>query len=78
MTLFDRLTAASVGFIVISIGIILASPMNATNQPSDTPRTGQEMCDEVAHELNEQYIEGIVSRKRAQEIIDRCYRLYTK
>ena len=78
MTLSDRLTVASVGFMVISIGIILASPMTATKQPSDTPRTGKEMCDEVAHELNEQYVEGMVSRKRAQEIIDRCYRLYAK
>ena len=75
MTILDRLTVACVGFLAASVAIIAASSME---QPSDTPRTGTETCEEVAHELNEQYVEGMITRERAQQIIDRCYRLYTK
>ena len=78
MTILDRLTVACVGFLVASVAIIAAFPMEQTKQPSDTPRAGTEFCEEVAHELNEQYVEEMITRERAQQIIDRCYRLYTK
>ena len=78
MTVMDRLTVASVTFLAAALGIIAASPMPGSEQPSDTPRTGTEMCEEVAHELNQQYVKQMITRERAQEIIDRCYHLYTK
>jgi hypothetical protein len=78
MTMLDRLTWACVGFLGVAVAIIVLSPMKQDKQPSDTPRTGTEMCREVAHELNQQYAEEMITRERAQEIIDRCHRLYTK
>ena len=78
MTILDRLTVACVGFLAAAVTIIAVSPIEQTKQPSDTPRTGTELCEEVAHELNQQYVEQMITRERAQQIIDRCYRLYTK
>ena len=31
------------------------------------------LCEEVAHELNNQYVEGYISREAATRIIDRCF-----
>ena len=60
-------------------GVVLALTGNiAPKQPSDVPRLPTELCEEVAHELNEQYVEEMITRERAQQIIDRCYRLYVK
>ena len=77
MTILDRFTVACVAFLTASVAIIAVSSMGQSKQPSDTPRTGAELCEEVAHELNQQYVEEMISRERAQQIIDRCYRLYT-
>lgn len=45
------------------ISLILA--MAVTQTPS--------LCEEVAHELNNQYVEGYISREAATRIIDRCF-----
>ena len=47
-----------------------------SNNPREPERSGDEMCAEVAHELNEQYVEGMISREDAERIINRCYKLY--
>ena len=78
MTITDRLVVGSVTFLAAALSIIAASPMPGSKQPSDTPRTSAEMCEEVAHELNQQYVKQMITRERAQQIIDRCYHLYTK
>ena len=58
--------------------LLIATGKTMPNQPSDTPRTPTELCDEVAHELNQQYVESMVTRERANQIINRCYRIYVK
>lgn len=35
------------------------------------------LCEEVAHELNYAYIEGLISRDDAVRIIDRCFLMET-
>ena len=57
--------------------ILIATGHTTPSQPSDTPRTPTELCDEVAHELNNQYVEGLIDRDRAKSIIDRCYATFT-
>jgi hypothetical protein len=52
--------------------------MKQDKQPSDTPRTGTELCQEVAHELNQQYARQMVTRQEAQRIIKRCQLFYSK
>ena len=32
-----------------------------------------QMCEQVAHELNNQYVDGYISRDAAVSIIDRCF-----
>ena len=32
-----------------------------------------QMCEQVAHELNNQYVDGYISRDKAISIIDRCF-----
>ena len=32
-----------------------------------------QMCEQVAHELNNQYVDGYISRDKAITIIDRCF-----
>ena len=44
-------------------------------QPKEPDRI---MCDEVAHEINDMYIDGEISREDATRIIDRCYLLFDK
>ena len=58
---------------ILFLGLIAgASP---TLQPEEPNRV---VCDEVAHELNEAYNEGYISREEATRIIDRCYLFYDK
>lgn len=78
MTFLDRFTVACVGFLAASVVIIAVSPTEQDKQPSDTPRDGPELCQEVEHELNQQYAIEMISRERAQQIVDRCYHLYSK
>ena len=35
-----------------------------------------QMCESVAHELNNQYVEGYISREKAISIIDRCFQQF--
>jgi hypothetical protein len=39
-------------------------------------RNPQQMCEEVAYELNIQVEEGMLDKEAAQKIIDRCYRIF--
>ena len=64
--------AAAVGVVFTLVG------GSMPKQPSDTPRTPTELCEEVAHELNQQYVEEMITREQAQRIIDRCYRVFVK
>lgn len=33
-------------------------------------------CDEIAHEVNDSYIEGLLTEEEARIIIERCFSLY--
>lgn len=78
MTILDRLTWACVGFLGVAVAIIILSPVKQDKQPSGTPRTGAELCQEVAHELDQQYARQMVTRQEAQRIIKRCQLFYSK
>ena len=41
-------------------------------------RTDREMCEEVAHELNDWYTsgDGTITKEEAHRIIDRCFRMF--
>lgn len=73
-----RLAFSLMALCASAAALLVATGKTMPSQPSDTPRTPLELCDEVAHELNQQYVEDMITRERADQIIDRCYRLYTK
>ena len=39
-------------------------------------RSPSQMCREVEHELTIQVEEGMISRMRADQIVERCYRIF--
>ena len=39
-------------------------------------RSSSQMCREVEHELTIQVEEGMISRGRADQIVERCYRIF--
>ena len=39
-------------------------------------RNPQQMCEEVAYELNIQVEEGMLSRETAKRVTDRCFRIF--
>ena len=47
-------------------------PAFKVDQPT-VDRDNRQMCEQVAHELNEWYIEGNISESKARAIIDRCF-----
>ena len=46
-------------------------------QLSEVDRSNVQMCEEVAHELTIQIDEGMIDKKRGEEIIARCFRTFT-
>lgn len=64
------------GLLVATMGSMIKSGNLYPKQPSDTPRAPSVFCQEVAHEVNIQVYEGIISPTKARQIIDRCYELY--
>lgn len=65
------------GLLIASMGSMIKNGQLYPKQPSDTPRTPSALCEEVAHEVNVQVYEGMISPIKARQIIDRCYQLYT-
>lgn len=74
MNILDRLTTASVGFLVATITIIAVSPMDASQPTVD--RTGGELCQEVKYELDQSIERGTMTQQRADQIVRRCFKLY--
>ncbi|QIN96652.1 hypothetical protein [Synechococcus phage S-N03] len=60
------LAAALVG--AMTIGVVEKQPV--------VDRSNRVMCEEVAHELDQQYVAEMITRERAQQIVDRCYRIF--
>ena len=54
---------------------IVATGFTTAPQPI-VDRNPQQMCEEVAYELNIQVEEGMLDKEAAQKIIDRCYRIF--
>jgi len=71
MTPFDRLciflTAASLG-----LGLIFWSN-SARSEEQPYP---EGMCDSIAHEVNNAYIEGLITEADARHIIESCFELH--
>ena len=65
-----------VGLLITSMGAMIKNGQFYPKQPSDTPRTPAALCQEVAHEVNIQVYEGMISPTKARQIVDRCYELY--
>ena len=38
---------------------------------------GESLCGEVAHEMNEQVALGLVNREKAEQVINRCFDLWS-
>lgn len=64
------------GTLIASMGAMIKNGQFYPKQPSDTPRTPSALCQEVAHEVNIQVYEGMISPNKARQIVDRCYELY--
>ena len=58
------------------IAFALVAGLLATSELGEPTRSNEEMCTQVAYELNISVQEGSLSRKHADRIINRCYRLY--
>lgn len=67
LTAADRLYCSLLACIT---GISLCFSAAARSSPASS-----ELCDAIAHELNDAYIEGVISRSDAIEVIDRCFSL---
>ena len=55
------------------ITILLATVFSLGQPEVQRP---QVVCEEIAHELNNQFVDGYISRDRATAIIDRCYDMF--
>lgn len=66
------------GSVIAVGGSLFQSGQIHPKQPSDTPRTSDELCREIAHEVNIQTYEGMILPIKARQIIDRCHALYTE
>jgi len=66
------------GTVIAVVGSLSQSGHIYPKQPSDTPRTSDELCREVAHEVNIQANEDMILPIKARQIIDRCHVLFTE
>ena len=57
--------------ILLALSTVLPLPTQAT------PRSDELMCEEVAFAVNESVLWGTLTQAEADEISDRCYKLYT-
>ena len=57
--------------ILLALSIVHPLPTQAT------PRSDELMCEEVAFAVNESVLWGTLTQAEADEISDRCYKLYT-
>ena len=64
------------GLMIATMGSMIKNGHLYPKQPSDTPRPPSALCQEVAHEVNIQVYEGMISPNKARQIVDRCYELY--
>lgn len=68
MNVADRL-ALAIFFCCAGIAICFQAA-EATRSPSGI---SHKICEEVAHELNNAYIEGLISERDARRVIDNCF-----
>ena len=68
MTVADRL-ALAILFCCTGIAICFQAA-EATRKPSGIT---YQICEEVAHELNNAYVEGLISEQDARRVIDNCF-----
>lgn len=74
MTILDRVTMASTVFL-IGAGLIIATAPSKGQQPT-VDRTGNQLCNEVKHELDIQVREGMFPAERAEQVYQRCIKFY--
>jgi hypothetical protein len=60
--------------LLFAFGLVFATGASSTQPIVD--RNPQQMCEEVAYELNIQVEEGMLGRERAEEITARCFRIF--
>lgn len=51
----------------------LSRPVTLSSQPEYPNR---DLCEEVAHELNDAFVDGRISRSDATRIIDNCFETF--
>ena len=62
---------------LLSINILLALSIVLPLSTQATPRSDELLCEEVAFAVNESVLWGTLTQAEADEISDRCYKLYT-
>jgi len=62
---------------LLSINILLALSIVLPLTTQATPRSDELLCEEVAFAVNESVLWGTLTQAEADEISDRCYKLYT-
>lgn len=66
MTVAERFALA---IVICSAGIALSFKAAEHTKRQVDPR----ICEEVAHELNNAYVEGLISERDARRVIDNCF-----
>ena len=65
----DAITTLGIGFALLCI-LALAGTQRAR---SESDGITHQLCEEIAHELNNAYVEGLISEADARQIIDNCF-----
>ena len=68
MTVADRF-ALAIFFCCVGIALCFQTA-EAIRKPSGI---SYKICEEVAHELNNAYVEGLISEQDARRVIDNCF-----
>ena len=63
-------TRAALAILLCSAGIVACFKAADANNNSGITR---QVCEEVAHELTNAYVEGLISERDAQRVIDNCF-----
>ena len=62
-------TRAALAILFCTAGIVACFKAADANQSGIT----RQICEEVAHELNNAYVEGLISERDARRVIDNCF-----
>jgi len=62
---------------LLSLNLLIALSIVLPLTSQATPRHDELMCEEVAESVNESVLWGTLTQAEADEISDRCYKLYT-